>query len=51
MKNIMSLAKRSATYGLASALSIIALSAASTASILFIHQPETPSELLKKEME
>lgn len=51
MKNIISLVKRSAVYGLASTLSIVAISAASTASILFIHQPEAPSELLKKEME
>ncbi|MFP7289102.1 cyclic lactone autoinducer peptide [Paenibacillus nanchangensis] len=34
-------------YGLASCLSGIALVAVTSFSILYIHQPETPEELLK----
>ncbi|MEK4329175.1 cyclic lactone autoinducer peptide [Paenibacillus sp. FSL R7-0312] len=38
---------KSIVYGLASCLSVVALTFVSTASILYIHQPKTPSELLK----
>lgn len=39
--------KRKVAHGMASVLSLVAVTFVSTASILFVHQPETPEELLK----
>ncbi|ASA20978.1 cyclic lactone autoinducer peptide [Paenibacillus donghaensis] len=47
MLNLVKKVNRSAAFGAASFLSVIALGIVNTASIVFIYSGETPEELLK----